>query len=36
MIKSKEKFFSAAGGWSDMEVEELKNGIYEARKFSLR
>ena len=35
-IKSKEKFFSAAGGWSDMDVEELKKGIYEARKFSFR
>ncbi len=36
MIKSKEKFFSAAGGWSHMDVEDLKKGIYEARKFSLR
>ncbi len=36
MTRSKEDFFSAAGGWSDMDVEELKKGIYEARKVSFR
>lgn len=31
-----EAFVRAAGGWKDMDCEELKRRIYEARKVSLR
>ncbi len=31
MMRSKERFFKAAGGWKDLDTEKLKDEIYESR-----
>ncbi len=31
MMRSKEKFFKAAGGWKNLDTEKLKKEIYESR-----
>lgn len=36
MVRSKNRFFSSAGGWEDLDTDKLKADIYEARKISTR
>jgi len=31
MLRSKEKFTRAAGGWKDLDTEKLKKDIYDSR-----